>query len=814
MERMSVDLSKLAQPIPSADMSMNARDADGLSRLAQKLDVPLLLASIPLPTRASPSFPRPTPGRDADVVDYRGGQSGGGASSFAKEEAIRVKYLPKVPIDVVSMMTSGNAVPTHRKSTRHPAGSLGAGTLSGVSFLADSALLTPIPKQVLSDVNAAQVAPLSRNLVVEEFNAEPAESEYTLPAVPEQISDSSFAAPEPSPRRTRGSSRNSKINRKAEPKVPRAQRNVVVPPSPKTTVENWAQCENCKKWRRLPPTVDTEKLPDLWVCSLNVWDPGHNSCDVPEETFPDLKHNVESPSPVRPVHLEHNVTFPVRPVTAQVAGRAPNDRLMDHEVVELLLSDNKNHPLHDRITLHSLNKNSLLATELPHDVLVIDEVPNPSTLAMANNIARPPSELIHPDEELLKDDNLARDDGMISIGLARKTHWPSADNDASTIDSMEELEGAAEVPRSALASMFPRLASQVPKMGKMPSPRARAKVKLEKAPDIAAPVVTVKVENQAAISSMNHDDLRGLLSAFATRNGTKEPEIPPKHCLLEEKLRSCALPMDSFLQPLSMLAMPITYPAAEQSLGDSHPCKAAYASRSSMAKPRSYPTPEAASAPVEPVKAEPRRRAGRATRSSAAQSDKKASRLREEHELSDPVKPYAKKFKTSQPDADYPAPDGKRLSKRIWNRHARAANVASEPAPAPEDTANDVSMADAVSGLLMELPDPAEYTAPPTRRPNTRTQGRRSMSPFGVDMSRAIELLTQPIDLAPGPEPVAPQVTRGGRAARPPRVYPGGMPLPPVLNLELLAKPIPELTTAETELKVDVYKNPRLLSEV
>uniref|UniRef100_A0A3B0NA46 CW-type Zinc Finger, putative n=1 Tax=Theileria annulata TaxID=5874 RepID=A0A3B0NA46_THEAN len=59
--------------------------------------------------------------------------------------------------------------------------------------------------------------------------------------------------------------------------------------APPVTVENWAQCENCKKWRRLPLTVDTDQLPDTWVCSLNVWDPAYNSCNVPEEIYPE--HN-------------------------------------------------------------------------------------------------------------------------------------------------------------------------------------------------------------------------------------------------------------------------------------------------------------------------------------------------------------------------------------------------------------------------------------------------------------------------------------------------------------------------------------------
>ncbi|XP_022016863.1 B3 domain-containing transcription repressor VAL1 isoform X3 [Helianthus annuus] len=44
--------------------------------------------------------------------------------------------------------------------------------------------------------------------------------------------------------------------------------------------EQWGQCDNCFKWRRLPPDV---LLPPKWACSDNVWDPDRCSCSVPDE---------------------------------------------------------------------------------------------------------------------------------------------------------------------------------------------------------------------------------------------------------------------------------------------------------------------------------------------------------------------------------------------------------------------------------------------------------------------------------------------------------------------------------------------------
>ena len=46
----------------------------------------------------------------------------------------------------------------------------------------------------------------------------------------------------------------------------------------------WVQCDKCKKWRILPSRVKAASLPDEWYCNLNVYDPKHNDCSVPEQT--------------------------------------------------------------------------------------------------------------------------------------------------------------------------------------------------------------------------------------------------------------------------------------------------------------------------------------------------------------------------------------------------------------------------------------------------------------------------------------------------------------------------------------------------
>mmetsp|Transcript_14150 Transcript_14150/g.31764 ORF Transcript_14150/g.31764 Transcript_14150/m.31764 type:complete len:269 (+) Transcript_14150:86-892(+) len=47
----------------------------------------------------------------------------------------------------------------------------------------------------------------------------------------------------------------------------------------------WVQCNTCDKWRALPSTVDVDKLPDIWTCSLNHYDSARRSCRAPEEVY-------------------------------------------------------------------------------------------------------------------------------------------------------------------------------------------------------------------------------------------------------------------------------------------------------------------------------------------------------------------------------------------------------------------------------------------------------------------------------------------------------------------------------------------------
>lgn len=64
----------------------------------------------------------------------------------------------------------------------------------------------------------------------------------------------------------------------------------------KKTVLEWAQCEKCEKWRKLPSHIKSSTLPDKWYCNMNHWDPSRANCSIAEEVDQEPLH-AASPLP-------------------------------------------------------------------------------------------------------------------------------------------------------------------------------------------------------------------------------------------------------------------------------------------------------------------------------------------------------------------------------------------------------------------------------------------------------------------------------------------------------------------------------------
>ena len=56
--------------------------------------------------------------------------------------------------------------------------------------------------------------------------------------------------------------------------------------------QEWVQCEKCEKWRRLPPNIAADDLPDVWYCTMNTWDPNTSTCGAAEDKADPSSHIV------------------------------------------------------------------------------------------------------------------------------------------------------------------------------------------------------------------------------------------------------------------------------------------------------------------------------------------------------------------------------------------------------------------------------------------------------------------------------------------------------------------------------------------
>ncbi|XP_030199226.1 MORC family CW-type zinc finger protein 3 isoform X4 [Gadus morhua] len=58
--------------------------------------------------------------------------------------------------------------------------------------------------------------------------------------------------------------------------------NVPIEEEEKRPDQNWAQCDKCQKWRRMPDGINNDKLPEEWFCYMNP-DPQFRRCETMEE---------------------------------------------------------------------------------------------------------------------------------------------------------------------------------------------------------------------------------------------------------------------------------------------------------------------------------------------------------------------------------------------------------------------------------------------------------------------------------------------------------------------------------------------------
>ncbi|CAN1277214.1 B3 domain-containing transcription repressor VAL2 [Linum perenne] len=99
--------------------------------------------------------------------------------------------------------------------------------------------------------------------------------------------------------------------------------------------EQWAQCDGCSKWRRLPIDV---LLPPKWTCSENAWDQTRCSCSAPDELTPRELENL----------LRQNKDFKKRRVATSTQEPEPSglDALANAAILGDMVATTTKHPRH------------------------------------------------------------------------------------------------------------------------------------------------------------------------------------------------------------------------------------------------------------------------------------------------------------------------------------------------------------------------------------------------------------------------------------------------------------------------------------
>lgn len=92
------------------------------------------------------------------------------------------------------------------------------------------------------------------------------------------------------------------------------------------TAINWAQCDSCSKWRKLPSDYPLDQLPNDWVCSMNP-NKKFSSCDIPEEAYNDIeKLSIDNNLPIDPKCQLPDLHPDTIPSTYAVISSAPIPR--------------------------------------------------------------------------------------------------------------------------------------------------------------------------------------------------------------------------------------------------------------------------------------------------------------------------------------------------------------------------------------------------------------------------------------------------------------------------------------------------------
>ena len=109
----------------------------------------------------------------------------------------------------------------------------------------------------------------------------------------------------------------------------------------------WVQCDKCQKWRKLPPHISADELPEIWNCSMNNWNPGNASCQAAEDKT-DAHHQEVGTSEwqLRQTHAgKYSYRQMIFGAAARKPNRPPSERARAAESLFVMQSNDEENPV-------------------------------------------------------------------------------------------------------------------------------------------------------------------------------------------------------------------------------------------------------------------------------------------------------------------------------------------------------------------------------------------------------------------------------------------------------------------------------------
>ncbi|ONK55163.1 uncharacterized protein A4U43_UnF6900 [Asparagus officinalis] len=101
--------------------------------------------------------------------------------------------------------------------------------------------------------------------------------------------------------------------------------------APPSVLINWVCCDLCEKWRLLPFDADPNNLPGQWECSMQLWLPGLNNCDISEEVTTKA-FNTQYLVPASEIGANLNGHHNIAASSITSADAQLSDRRLDHDL--------------------------------------------------------------------------------------------------------------------------------------------------------------------------------------------------------------------------------------------------------------------------------------------------------------------------------------------------------------------------------------------------------------------------------------------------------------------------------------------------